>query len=238
MSEVERLRSEFPVHPGFVRISDDSGVAVPHVASLGSSFKSDAPFDDVRRFYVEKLTSDGWQLVGDRKLSEWGRDVGGHLLEFRRGEYRIAIEKGGSNNDDWDYGINFIWEKSRGAPPDSGMQQKRMKTAPATATTQPGGRVGLVLSTIIPTPIRSGIVPAPANKRPMKTAAQPCTGTVVRPSKLRSLRLVLSPVGIVGREVVMALKQHGERIEPAQNHARAPAQAFGRDFQTQVRHPA
>jgi len=86
-------------------------MAAPHVASLSSSFKSDAPLDDVRRFYVEKLASDGWKLAGDRKLTEWGGDVGGHLLEFRRGEYRITIEKGGSNNDDWDYGINFRWEK-------------------------------------------------------------------------------------------------------------------------------
>ena len=113
MSEVERLRSTFPVYPGFVQISDDFRVAAPHVASLGLSFKSDAPFEDVRRFYVEKLTSDGWRLAEDRKLSDWGRDMGGHLLEFRRDEYRIAIEKGGSNNDDWDYGVNFSWEKAR-----------------------------------------------------------------------------------------------------------------------------
>ena len=121
MSEVERLRSNFPVYPGFVQIPDNFRVAAPHIASLSLSFKSDAPFDDVRRFYVEKLASDGWQLVEDRKLSDWGRDMGGHLLEFRRGEYQIAIEKGGRNNDDWDYGINFSWKKSQGAPPNNGM---------------------------------------------------------------------------------------------------------------------
>src|ERR671915_2248009 len=70
MSEVERLRSTFPVYPGFVQIPDNFRVAAPHVASLSLSFKSDAPFDDVRRFYVEKLTSDGWQLAEDRKLSD------------------------------------------------------------------------------------------------------------------------------------------------------------------------
>lgn len=57
-----------------------------------------------------------------------------------------------------------------------------------------GGRVGPVPSAIIPTPIRSGIKPTPANRRPMTTAPQPCTGTVVRPSKLRSRRLVVSPM--------------------------------------------
>ena len=109
------------MYPGFVQIRDNFRVAAPHIASLSLSFKSDAPFDDVRRFYVEKLASDGWQLVEDRKLSDWGRDMGGHLLEFRRGEYQIAIEKGGRNNDDWDYGINFSWKKSQGAPPNNGM---------------------------------------------------------------------------------------------------------------------
>jgi hypothetical protein len=111
MSEVERLRSIFPVYPGFVQTPNDFRVASPNVVSLSLSFKSEAPFDDVRHFYVEKLTPEGWQLVKERQLSEWGRDVGGRSLEFRRGEYHIAIEKGGRNNDDWDYGINFSWNK-------------------------------------------------------------------------------------------------------------------------------
>ncbi len=111
MAEVERLKSKFQAYPDFVQIPNNFRVASPHIAALSLSYKSDASPEDVKRFYIEKLGTDGWQLVDDRKLSDWGRDMGGHQLEFRKGEYQIAIEKGGRNNDDWDYGINFSWKK-------------------------------------------------------------------------------------------------------------------------------
>jgi hypothetical protein len=78
MSEVERLRSNFPVYPDFVQIPDDFRVAAPNIASLSLKFKSDAPLDDVKRFYIDKLIPNDWQLVEDRKLSDWGRDMGGY----------------------------------------------------------------------------------------------------------------------------------------------------------------
>lgn len=111
MAEVERLKSKFPAYPDFVQIPNDFRVASPNIVALSLSYKSDAPPGDVKRFYIEKLTPDGWQLVDDRKSSDWERDTGGHQLEFRKGEYQIAIEKAGRNNDDWDYGINFTWKK-------------------------------------------------------------------------------------------------------------------------------
>ncbi len=111
MSEVESVRAAFPIYPDFVQIPDNFRVAAPNIASLGLKFKSNAPFEDVKRFYVEKLTRDGWQLEEDRKLSDWGRDMGGRLLEFQKGEYQISIEKAGRNNNDWGYAINFSWNK-------------------------------------------------------------------------------------------------------------------------------
>jgi len=111
VAEVERLKSTFPAYPGFVQIPNDFRVVSPNIVALSLSYKSDALPEDVKRFYIEKLAADGWQLVDDRKLSDWGRDMGGQQLEFRKGEYQIAIEKAGRNNDDWDYGINFTWEK-------------------------------------------------------------------------------------------------------------------------------
>jgi hypothetical protein len=72
MSEVERLRSSFPVYPGVVQIPDDFSVAAPNIASLRLSFKSDAPFEEVRRFHFDKLTAEGWQLDEDKELVERG----------------------------------------------------------------------------------------------------------------------------------------------------------------------
>lgn len=111
MAEVERLKSTFPAYYGFEQLPNNFRVASPNIAALSLSYKSDAQPEDVKRFYIEKLAADGWQLVDDKRLSEWGSDVGGRQLEFRKGEYQIAIEKSGRNNDDWDYGINITWKK-------------------------------------------------------------------------------------------------------------------------------
>jgi len=111
MAEVERLRSNFPAYPDSTQIPDNFRVASPNIAFLGLKFNADASLEDVKRFYIGKLTLDGWQLVSDKKLSDWGRDMGGHQLEFRKGEYQIAIERAGRNNDDWEYGVNFSWKK-------------------------------------------------------------------------------------------------------------------------------
>jgi hypothetical protein len=111
MNEVVRIRSAFPVYPGMTQVPDDFKVDAPNIACRSLSFKSESSFEDVSRFYIKELTSTGWELTGNQKLSDWGRDLGGHELEFRKGEYHIAIEKGGSNNDDWDYGVTICWKK-------------------------------------------------------------------------------------------------------------------------------
>jgi len=77
MAEVERLKSTFPAYPGFVQLPNNFRVASPNIVALSLSYKSDAPPEDVKRFYTEKLAADSWQLVDDKRLSDWGLDVGG-----------------------------------------------------------------------------------------------------------------------------------------------------------------
>jgi hypothetical protein len=111
MSELERLRSDFPVFPGTTKIPNDFRVAAPNTASLSLDFKSNTDFGGVESFYKERLKAEGWQLIKERQMSDWGRDLGKKELLFRKGEYEIAIEKACSNNQDWDFAVNFSWKK-------------------------------------------------------------------------------------------------------------------------------
>ncbi len=112
MNEVERLRNIFPVYHDFIEVPHQSRFARSDLASVGRGFKSNAPYEDVKRFYVEKFTPDGWQAVQDEKLFYLGVDLGGRELIFQKGEYLITIQKGDKYNSDWDYVVSFIWKKT------------------------------------------------------------------------------------------------------------------------------
>jgi len=79
-------------------------------AFVSKSFRSKASYDEVKRFYVEHLTQEGWQLVEERNLKDWDRDLGGRELGFRRGDYEVTIEYAGEKaKRGWDYGIGIGW---------------------------------------------------------------------------------------------------------------------------------
>ena len=80
-------------------------------AYVSKTFRSRASSDDVKRFYLERLSQNGWKIVDERQLKNWGRDVGGRELKFRRGDYEVTIEIAGEKSDyGWDYGIGIGWK--------------------------------------------------------------------------------------------------------------------------------
>jgi hypothetical protein len=81
-------------------------------AMVSKTFRSDARYDDVRRFYVERLEQDGWKIHAEKPLKDWGRDFGGYEIRLRKGDLTIAIEYAGQNADyGWDYGIGVSWSR-------------------------------------------------------------------------------------------------------------------------------
>lgn len=99
----------FPLYPGMLEV-DNSTASGFGKAYISRGFRCKASYDDVKRFYLERLTKDGWQLSSERPLKEWGHDLGGWELEFRRGDYEATIDYAGERADyEWDYGIGIGW---------------------------------------------------------------------------------------------------------------------------------
>jgi hypothetical protein len=77
-------------------------------AFISRTFRCKTSYEVVKGFYLERLGEDGWQFAGERQLKDWGRDVGGRELKFRRGEYEATIDYAGEKADyGWDYGIGI-----------------------------------------------------------------------------------------------------------------------------------
>ena len=109
LEDVRRLYAALPLYPGFkeVNSSYESKVTLVH---LDKTFVSDAPYDQVKSFYIDKLSKAGWRRTGERKMKDWWRDFGGRELTFRKGEYSIVIEYSGERTDtDWTYAVSLDW---------------------------------------------------------------------------------------------------------------------------------
>jgi hypothetical protein len=79
-------------------------------AYVSRAFQSQADYDEVKQFYVERLTKDGWQMISEGPLKDWERDLGGRVLEFHKGDYKVTIEySGGRADKGWEYSIGVGW---------------------------------------------------------------------------------------------------------------------------------
>ncbi len=93
LGEIEGLLQAIPVHPDM-----DEVTAAPTSSGeslLGKRYKSALPFADIRRFYVENLTGQGWRFEGAQQIKYKGRIRGERSLEFSRGEYRLEVRYAG-----------------------------------------------------------------------------------------------------------------------------------------------
>jgi hypothetical protein len=109
--EVERLDESLPAYPGAVKLNDKMWTSKPRSAHVSYGYRSDAGYDDLKRFYTERLKQSGWQFIGERGLYNWGEEYGGRALDFRNGEYSLVIEYAGSKAkaNGWDYAISVVW---------------------------------------------------------------------------------------------------------------------------------
>jgi hypothetical protein len=107
LDEVKRIWTAFPLYPQMQEVDTSTGSGFGK-AFISRTFRCKTSYEVVKGFYLERLGEDGWQFAGERQLKDWGRDVGGRELKFRRGEYEATIDYAGEKADyGWDYGIGI-----------------------------------------------------------------------------------------------------------------------------------
>lgn len=111
LQEIERLSNDVSVHPSFMEISNHRTLKAS-VIGVHKYFKSDAKYDDVKKFYTKELSQNGWQFTEEIKIKDWGRDLGGYDLIFHKGEYYYSITYAGDQVDTtWNYSISIGWRR-------------------------------------------------------------------------------------------------------------------------------
>ena len=107
-NEIQKLWASISQYPGMVEVDHYSNSA-GRKASLGSKFRSDAKYEEVKRFYIAGLQQQGWMFQRERMLSNWGRNQGGRELEWTKDEYTFSVEFAGASGFEWDYAIGIDW---------------------------------------------------------------------------------------------------------------------------------
>ena len=109
LEEVKGIWAAFPLYPGMVEVNNSTSSGFGK-AFMSKSFRSGAGYDDVKRFYLERLGQDGWSFSGERNLKGITSDLGGREMKFHRGDYEVTIEYATEKADyGWQYGIGIGW---------------------------------------------------------------------------------------------------------------------------------
>ena len=111
--EVQQLSSTLPVYSDFRSTGEGSTYSKSMVASIHKQYRSNARYEDVKKFYSTQLTQTGWRLVKETPLKDgWSQDLGGRELRFEKGQYSMVIEYIGEKafDPDWEYAVSVVWD--------------------------------------------------------------------------------------------------------------------------------
>src|SRR4051812_11228740 len=105
VSGLKQLADRTPIYPGFQRISDDQTFLLRSTASLQRSFRTNARFDDVYKFYDSAFLKNGWEPVQVAPSSVIDGEP--YAAIYNRDEYQICVCRSMSQPDLYD--IWFAW---------------------------------------------------------------------------------------------------------------------------------
>ena len=107
-----RLEAEFAALPSFPRatkVSDSFGRKSGH-GIIGASYSSSATLPEIRAYYDSVLLPRGWHLSSEEPLRDWGNDLGGYTIHYRKDQFKASLQYAGQRaHYGWDYGFTLSW---------------------------------------------------------------------------------------------------------------------------------
>ena len=77
---------------------------------INASYNTDVSYIEIREYYNEILSDNGWVFMREEKIHDWGRDFGGMSLEYFKGEFVTTLQYAGEDASyGWVYAISIYW---------------------------------------------------------------------------------------------------------------------------------
>lgn len=81
-----------------------------HQMSIGAQYTIKTSWEEIREFYGIVLKEHDWQFIKEEKVTDWGRDLGGKILRYQKGDFFISIEYFGDKaRTRQTYGLSIGW---------------------------------------------------------------------------------------------------------------------------------
>ena len=71
----------------------------PHQALVQTTYKTTAPYSEIRQFYDQQLRASGWRPLDEHSLTGGGKDLGGRETEYCKGPLKASLQYAGSQAD-------------------------------------------------------------------------------------------------------------------------------------------
>lgn len=69
-------------------------------------------YNDIRKYYDDEIAKHDWQFVSEESIKDWGKDLGGKSVLYRKGDYYLNLFYAGEKSQaSWTYSISLSWNK-------------------------------------------------------------------------------------------------------------------------------
>jgi hypothetical protein len=104
--DLEAVMTSIPAYPRSELISESQKRQYP--IFISKHYKVPVSYQELKRFYTDKLAGEGWHLEEETKFEDWGEDKGGRELIYTKGRYSLVITYSGEHaNYAWSYAVNL-----------------------------------------------------------------------------------------------------------------------------------
>ncbi|RYE04992.1 MAG: hypothetical protein EOP33_07870 [Rickettsiaceae bacterium] len=88
------------------KVAYEKYIAYTDKTSVSIDYSTDLQDDEVQVFYSNELKRNGWKLIDQHKVYDWGRDLGGKSFTYRKSNLKLSIQYAGDRaGAGWAYGI-------------------------------------------------------------------------------------------------------------------------------------
>ena len=105
---LESLKVEFSrikIMP-YVSIVYEGSVSYVGKTSISATYFTSATDSEIQIFYHEELVKNGWLLINQKKIYDWGRDLGGATFTYEKQNLEFIIQYAGDRMGyGWAYSI-------------------------------------------------------------------------------------------------------------------------------------
>jgi len=108
----EQLGREFNLIRPFPRaVAIDSEKSSKDAQALvRTRYSTDATYEEIQAYYNTEFTSHGWRYTSERRLTNWGRDLGQRTSRYCRDQWSAELEYLGPNSQGkQEYDIALAW---------------------------------------------------------------------------------------------------------------------------------